>query len=508
MGFSTSGEFTNAERTKLTNIEALADVTNNSNAVMDADFSGARGFMKKTSAGVYDLITSQELNADIIDLIKQMHPNISVLAAMDEATYDGITKSGNNYVLGDPYYSQTFDSLNNGDLNTQDDWSGSTNFDVQAVVYQGGSGKAIENGVSSTASIDRSILSREYGTAICYLRQAQAGNDIHFILMESSSERFDVMLHDDGHIKYHNNAGSDVNLPTDITWSVDTWYKIEIKFDCTTNKYVSIKIDDVEKGSNLDATPSSEIDKIRLQRGGGPGNTYHDNISISGESGAVLTYAIAANAAVLSFFSHLKGKFSNGARSHALPIGVEIFGNGDSYAAALNGTTKFKIDVADPRIELYRTDDSVVAKSNTQTDWTLDDNATNGAFAAKTTSTHETILAEEIGCASVVLVEKSVNGAFTDTEILIEDDDYTVDYSTITATKIIITSAEAADIVISQSKLRITWIADVEDIEGTANTALKMKIYLNRTAVTEASPEIQKIDLGTDKYAEMQYLCG
>jgi hypothetical protein len=60
MGYSTSGEFTNAERTKLTNIEASADVTDTANvgaanAVMDADFSGVDGLMKKTGAGTYDL---------------------------------------------------------------------------------------------------------------------------------------------------------------------------------------------------------------------------------------------------------------------------------------------------------------------------------------------------------------------------------------------------------------------------------------------------------------------
>ena len=100
MGYSTSGEFTNAERTKLANIEALADVTDNANAVMDADFSGARGFMKKTSAGVYNLITSQELNADIIDLIRPLHPNVSILAAIDDATLSDIYKKGDNYIIG------------------------------------------------------------------------------------------------------------------------------------------------------------------------------------------------------------------------------------------------------------------------------------------------------------------------------------------------------------------------------------------------------------------------
>lgn len=220
-------------------------------------------------------------------------------------------------------------------------------------------------------------------------------------------------------------------------------------------------------------------------------------------SGNALSDALTSNSAVLSFFKHLKGKFSNGESSHATPVQAEIYGDADSYAAALNGTTKFTIDPSNPRIELYREDISEVAKGALQTTWIMDDNATNGALPSKTEATYSTILAEEIGIASIISVEKSILGDFTDTIVLAEDDDYVVDYSTKTATEIILSDGTG---ITTSSKLRINWIADVMDIDaGTNNTALKLKIYLNRTAVSEASPEIQLLDIGTSKYAEMLY---
>lgn len=61
--------FTDTLQTKLTNIEALADVTNASNvaaagAVMDTDFS-VNGFMQRTGVGVYTTITALDLTSDV-----------------------------------------------------------------------------------------------------------------------------------------------------------------------------------------------------------------------------------------------------------------------------------------------------------------------------------------------------------------------------------------------------------------------------------------------------------
>ena len=394
--------------------------------------------------GVNEIVDMLNLGAvsELVEIIRQMHPNVSVLAAMVLSGVD-IVLSGDNYVLND-----------------------------------------------GAGDVQKYLNTTEYSDTV-------AGYHEHgsYTLTEDHNH---VHVRVEIHRSY---AGAVVYGAYQING--EGWNK----FGYTASEsYVSHEID-------LGSLPSGTVIHTGLWRydyGSDPVYLRNQEVYINDAviSGDITTDALAANAAVLSFFSHLKGKFSNGGSTAADPITVEIYGDGDSYALALNGTTKLKIDPTDPIIGLYRTDDSVVAKSDAQTDWMLDDNSTNGAFPAKTTSTHETILAEEIGCAAVVMVEKSVNGAFTDTEILMEDDDYTIDYSTRTVTKISLTTSAASDIVISQSKLRITWIVDVENIDGTANTALKMKIYLNRTDTTEASPEIQPIDLGTGKYAEMKYICG
>lgn len=216
-------------------------------------------------------------------------------------------------------------------------------------------------------------------------------------------------------------------------------------------------------------------------------------------SGNVLSAAISTDAAVLSFYKQLKILVANGTSTHATPVQAEIYGSADSYAAALN-TTKFTIDPTDPRIILKRDAlDTITASSNTQTVWNM---TVAGGMAAL--PNHGTILATQIGVAAVLVVEKSILGDFSDTVVLTENTDYVVDYSTRTATKITLSSGTG--IVSTQSKLRFSWIADVMKIDGaTNNTALKVKLYLNRTSTSETSPTIEPIAIGSGKYCELLY---
>jgi hypothetical protein len=463
--------------------------------IIDADLAmGAHGITLGAAQTVDGIdVSLQKTNMD--NLIRQMHPNVSVLAEMDEALNLALI-SGAYLLISSTLYDDHLDESIDAGKWTTGNSGGTPTFS-----------EADDTGMRNSLYVVAEMPSS--GSANSYIKSNAALNFPLAILIKtcafsttfgSSSATFTV------HLVGSTSGSISVNVTSDQV--------VYIAFNGGNSYTITNLNTEATDTGDIVGTPIVQYYVYFTWGVAGSGTksaTAYISVETTGASkatGNIITDAIAANAAIISFFSHIKGKFSNGDSTHALPVGVEIYGNGDSYAAALNATTKFKIDVADPIIEMYRIDDSVVAKSGAQEDWVLDDNATNGAFASKTTSTHETILAEEIGCASVVMVEKSVNGLFTDTEILVEDDDYTVDYSTRTATKIILTSSEAADIVISQSKLRITWIADVEDIEGTANTALKMKIYLNRTTTGEASPEIQKIGIGTDKYADMQYVCG
>ncbi|MCK4473934.1 DUF2341 domain-containing protein [Candidatus Parcubacteria bacterium] len=211
-------------------------------------------------------------------------------------------------------------------------------------------------------------------------------------------------------------------------------------------------------------------------------------------TGNATSNAIASNPAVLSFFKHLKLKISNGGSTHATPVQMEIYGNADSYVSPLH-STKFTIDPNDPIIRLKRNNDTITASSDSQTTWTM-------TSASGMASGYATILAEEIGVQEVQIVELANDGV--NYEHLTPGDDYSVDYTTRTATTIILTSG--AGITSGTSKLRIIWVADVYDVDaGTHNTALKLKLYLNRTSTDEASPQIQLLTGESDKYVEMSY---
>lgn len=88
--------FTDAEKTKLTNIEALADVTDATNvaaagAVMDGDFASAEGLLRKISAGVYGTIKT----------------NLNASAAPNPATDD----ANAGYGIGSPWVDTNNDKI-------------------------------------------------------------------------------------------------------------------------------------------------------------------------------------------------------------------------------------------------------------------------------------------------------------------------------------------------------------------------------------------------------------
>jgi hypothetical protein len=198
------------------------------------------------------------------------------------------------------------------------------------------------------------------------------------------------------------------------------------------------------------------------------------------------------------YYNKIKLLSNNNASTHAAPVQVKLYGNKDSYATALN-TTKFTIEPSNPSIYLTRMGlDSITASSSSQTIWYM---TVAGGMSAL--PNHGTILATEIGVCSVLKIEKSVLGNFSDIITLIRDTDYVIDYSTRTATKIILSSGTG--IVSGQSKLRLSWISDIASIGATHNTILKVRVFLNRTTSGEASPFISPIPFGSGKYVEIEY---
>ncbi len=446
------------------------------------------------------------------NMIKQVHPTLQVLAAMDEATYSNIEKSGTDYKLlsgsdlsewveTDPNSRLTI-SPNKVDFNQLQDIDPNTNIYI-AKTYAG------------DFNLNFEYFCSEYGNegnpGIGFM--VATDGTIRYTLAGATRMGFVPFNSTTAYLKKYTGA-TETHTTTAITIALSTVYYCTLSRVGTTVT-LSVYTDSARTvhatGSPVsftETTTTSYSGVGAAWNSGSGGNFgavgYYQNITPLGTAataGNLSSAAISSDSAVLSFFKHLKNNISNGSSTHATPVQAEIYGNADSYAAALH-TTKFTITPADPRIILKRDAiDTITASSANQTVWNM---TVAGGLPAVSGANHGTILATQIGVAAILVVEKSILGDFTDAVVLVEGTDYVVDYSTRTATKITLTSG--AGIVNAQSKLRLTWIADVMKIDGaTNNTALKCKLYLNRTAVGEATPSIQLIELGSGKYVELLY---
>ena len=206
-----------------------------------------------------------------------------------------------------------FDSYTNGDLNSQGGWSGNTAFDVQSTIYQGVSGKAIENTVEDSGVkkiISHSITSRTNGTITYYIRTASTTQGYMGVaLKEDTTTKLNVRVNNlDAH--YLNSVGSYyAALPTPTSIAANNWYKFSFSFDASTDKYESIKIEDVEKTSggiaSLAFTGIDGIDIQSLQNPESNGNRFADLIilrkynspepdflSAGGETGGFVPYPL------------------------------------------------------------------------------------------------------------------------------------------------------------------------------------------------------------------------
>jgi len=463
------------------------------------------GFTYVTS-GVQDVAALSEIPAsaspELVQLIKQVHPKIQVLAAMDEATYTQIEKSGNNYVLPASLDFSTWDEVDpnssitvtptlitasslarNALANVSTSFDGSADFEFK-FIYQN-IAFSPNNNFAAGCGVGDAVTDYYKGAGVTSLVLWPNGlTVIYFSKFAATTETRAVgSITISGSTNYYctlSRSGTTVTLSmfTDAGRTTHaTGSPLSMEEVATTNYVKKVLMWTSNDGAFVD---SSEV-----------GSDQYN-------TGNIKSNAVSTNSAILSFFELLKQNVIIGTSSHATPVQAEIYGDADAYAAPLH-STKFTIDPADPIIHLYRDSlDTITASSNTQTVWNM---TVAGGLPAL--PNHGSILATQIGVASVIMIEKSILGDFSDTEILTEETDYIVDYSTNTSTKITLVSGTG--IVNAQSKIRISWIADVMDIAGTANTALKTRIYLNRTNTGETSPLIQPIDIGTLQYVEFQY---
>ncbi|NUQ57502.1 MAG: hypothetical protein HUT38_03395 [Candidatus Paceibacter sp.] len=178
-------------------------------------------------------------------------------------------------------YTQNFNSLTTGDLNGQDSWSANVAWDVQNSVVQEGANALSCVAGESNQNANRTITSTTSGNVVFYMRATHSGgthNGATFRARDSSlTGRFDVRF-------TQNSSNLELVGTTTVTlvsgYSVDTWYKVEVEYDCSGNT-ARARINDGSWSSSVTLTGSGDITDLFLQTNdaGSPAGTYYfDNI--------------------------------------------------------------------------------------------------------------------------------------------------------------------------------------------------------------------------------------
>lgn len=129
-------------------------------------------------------------------------------------------------------YEQDFESLSTGDLNGQDSWTGSTDYDVTTTTACGGS-KSVSVAIGGSQSIVRT-LPAEVQDGNFYIRVKRTGTDngdAFVLLKEDSTNRVFIKLGENGDIEGYNGTAY-IDLLT--SYSADTCYTLNVEFNDST----------------------------------------------------------------------------------------------------------------------------------------------------------------------------------------------------------------------------------------------------------------------------------
>lgn len=164
-------------------------------------------------------------------------------------------------------YEQTFETLDTGDLNGQDSWSGDTGFDVVSSVdsFEGTKMVSVQ---STGATITRGI-DVDYGTFYISVKRSAISGLADIYLRISDSSKVIVRLDSSGNIAQYDSLNDHwTNL---VAYSADTWYRIGLRFDCTAGGYQGLSEDtyqvNIDGGDWYTAenfAPVAKFDQIRL----------------------------------------------------------------------------------------------------------------------------------------------------------------------------------------------------------------------------------------------------
>lgn len=182
-------------------------------------------------------------------------------------------------------FKETFDTYAYlSDLNGQNNWSGDVDFRINNNTYFDG-GWSCENELDGGGEgISQPLDNAVDGTLTFYMRSTEATGKMNVSLRNATADIFSVGFGTDGHIKYLAENNTMINLPTDTLYTKNNWFKVEIQFDCVMDKYDYIIIDNVTKGSNLDAMETDTLCNLTLRKLIPAWSSYWDSINISGNS--------------------------------------------------------------------------------------------------------------------------------------------------------------------------------------------------------------------------------
>ena len=134
-------------------------------------------------------------------------------------------------------YEENFNSLNTAALNGQDSWSGDSDFGVQtSVTAEGAKAVKVSAGNKYIASGDFSGVSS--GNVVFAMRKSSttSSNNYFAICFGGSKTQMMIIFDPDGDIIIKaRGAGNDQEVLA--SFSVDTWYQLEIEFNIGSSTY-------------------------------------------------------------------------------------------------------------------------------------------------------------------------------------------------------------------------------------------------------------------------------
>ncbi len=175
-------------------------------------------------------------------------------------------------------YVQDFNALSNGDLNTQDSWSGDTDYDVQATTVFEGT-RAV-TAISSNGSITRSLSFAQLSGIVYFaMMRPDTTSTAFFELMTGTTTVRTRLQFSGGNVLITNGAG---NVTVVSGYTTNTWYLFEIEFNNSNQHAVRYNTGSgwSTQTSFLAANNNGNVDAIRLNQGSG-GTCYWDTISRS-----------------------------------------------------------------------------------------------------------------------------------------------------------------------------------------------------------------------------------